>query len=223
MPILRTCRCTWAASPPLKAHETCSRHQCRRYEYSWYVSYSALFLPFTSYFLLSTFYFLEVPKAYYGWRWCETSSSILIASARRSKSAMLRTGSMAPGTRFVALRAGANLVGNTLPGSRPQARARRWRLGWRISVADLGAGVRDLDAGVESGGAPRHRETLYSLSVVRLLTAGGLQPYMLGGLTLLSADAGELQVQVGVGAQFPVRRRFAVCPSTCAVTAAARR
>ena len=57
---------------------------------------------------------------------------------------------------------------------------------------------------------PRHRETLYSLSVVRLLTTGRLQPYMLGGLTMLRADDPELQVQVGVGAQFPVYRRMSM-------------
>ncbi len=51
---------------------------------------------------------------------------------------------------------------------------------------------------------------LYSVSVVRLLTGGGLQPYMLGGLTLLHATGSELQVQVGVGAQFPVHGRFSM-------------
>ena len=55
---------------------------------------------------------------------------------------------------------------------------------------------------------PRRREMLYSVSVVRLLTTSGLQPYMLGGLTLLQRDDPELQVQVGVGAQFPVYRRL---------------
>ena len=55
---------------------------------------------------------------------------------------------------------------------------------------------------------PRRREMLYSVSVVRLLTTQGLQPYMLGGLTLLQSDSPELQVQVGVGAQFPLYRRL---------------
>jgi hypothetical protein len=49
---------------------------------------------------------------------------------------------------------------------------------------------------------------LYSASVVRLLTTQGLQPYMLGGLTLLQSAKPELQVQVGVGAQFPLYRRL---------------
>ena len=33
-------------------------------------------------------------------------------------------------------------------------------------------------------------------------------PYMLGGLTLLQSDRSELQVQVGVGAQFPLYHRL---------------
>lgn len=57
---------------------------------------------------------------------------------------------------------------------------------------------------------PRRREVLYSVSVVRLLTSQGVQPYMLGGLTLLQSDKQELQVQVGVGAQFPLYRRLQI-------------
>ena len=55
---------------------------------------------------------------------------------------------------------------------------------------------------------PRRREMLYSVSVVRLLTMQGLQPYMLGGLTFLQAITRQMQVQIGVGAQFPVYRRL---------------
>jgi hypothetical protein len=55
---------------------------------------------------------------------------------------------------------------------------------------------------------PRRREALYSLSVVRLLTGGGLQPYMVGGLTRLQGRTGQMQVQVGVGAQYPLRPRL---------------
>ena len=40
-----------------------------------------------------------------------------------------------------------------------------------------------------------------------MLTSQGLQPYMLGGLTFLQAHNSQLQVQIGVGAQFPVYRR----------------
>jgi hypothetical protein len=42
---------------------------------------------------------------------------------------------------------------------------------------------------------------------VRLLASEGIQPYMLGGLTLLQGDHPELQIQIGVGAQFRVYRR----------------
>ena len=56
--------------------------------------------------------------------------------------------------------------------------------------------------------APRRREMLYSASVVRMLTTGRLQPYMLGGITFLQSNSSEIQVQIGVGAQFPVYRRL---------------
>ena len=55
---------------------------------------------------------------------------------------------------------------------------------------------------------PRQREMLYSLSVIRPLTASRLQPYMLGGITLLRGDRSDVQVQVGLGAQFALYRRF---------------
>ena len=57
---------------------------------------------------------------------------------------------------------------------------------------------------------PRHRELLYSLSVMRLLAHGTVQPYMLGGVTMLRGDDTEMQVQVGLGAQFPVHRRMSI-------------
>ena len=47
---------------------------------------------------------------------------------------------------------------------------------------------------------------LYSVSVVRVLASEGIQPYMLGGLTLLQANHPQLQMQIGVGAQFPLYR-----------------
>ena len=46
--------------------------------------------------------------------------------------------------------------------------------------------------------SPRRTEMLYSVSVVRVLASEGIQPYMLGGLTLLQADHSELQIQIGV-------------------------
>jgi hypothetical protein len=113
------------------------------------------------------------------------------------------------GDAFVAVRGGANLVGNTY-----RVRERKPEPGAGGSV---GAFLSELWAvefetwmrasNPECCGA-RRREMLHSISVVRLLTTQGLQPYMLGGLTLLQAVSPELQVQVGVGAQFPLYRRL---------------
>jgi hypothetical protein len=117
---------------------------------------------------------------------------------------------LAQGRRaFVAVRAGANVVGNA------------YRV--RDQKAEPGAGgsigtflsphwAAEFETWMRASNpeccGPRRREMLYSLSVVRLLTREGLQPYMLGGLTFLQAHSPELQVQVGVGAQFPVYRRL---------------
>jgi hypothetical protein len=112
---------------------------------------------------------------------------------------------------FVAVRGGTNLVGNT------------YRV--RESKAEPGAGgsigaslsplwAVEFETWIRAANpeccGPRRRETLYSLSVVRMLAREGLQPYMIGGLTFLSADDPEIQVQVGVGAQFPVYRRLSM-------------
>jgi hypothetical protein len=114
-----------------------------------------------------------------------------------------------PGDGFVALRAGANLVGNT------------YRVRERRPVPGAGASIgtflshhwaAEFETWMRASNpeccGPRRREMLYSVSVVRLLTTGRLQPYMLGGLTLLHSDSAELQVQVGVGAQFPLYHRL---------------
>lgn len=115
------------------------------------------------------------------------------------------------GEGFIAVRAGTNLVGNTY-----RVRERKPEPGAGASVGtflspywavELETWVRR--ANPECCG-PKRREMLYSLSVVRQLTAGGLQPYMLGGLTFLNADEREMQVQVGVGAQFPLYRQFSM-------------
>jgi hypothetical protein len=113
------------------------------------------------------------------------------------------------GDGFVALRAGANLVGNT------------YRVRERKPVPGAGASIgtflshhwaAEFETWMRASNpeccGPRRREMLYSVSVVRLLTTGRLQPYMLGGLTLLQSDHPELQVQVGVGAQFPLHQRL---------------
>jgi hypothetical protein len=113
------------------------------------------------------------------------------------------------GEGFVALRAGANLVGNTF-----RVRERKPEPGAGGSIGTFLSRLWALEfetwmrASNPECCRPRQREVLYSLSVMRLLTTQGLQPYMLGGITLLQADNPELQVQVGVGAQFPVFRRI---------------
>ena len=114
------------------------------------------------------------------------------------------------GDGFIALRAGANLVGNTyrVREQKPEPGA-GGSIGTFLShnwAVEFETWVRASNPAACCGA--RHREALYSVSVVRLLASGGLQPYMLGGLTLLQADSPELQVQVGVGAQFPLYRRL---------------
>ena len=113
------------------------------------------------------------------------------------------------GDGFVAVRAGANLVGNTyrVREQKPEAGA-GGSIGTFLSplwAVEFETWVRASNP--ECCGA-RRREMLHSISVVRLVTSEGLQPYMVGGLTLLQAARRELQVQVGVGAQFPVYRRL---------------
>jgi hypothetical protein len=112
------------------------------------------------------------------------------------------------GDGFVAVRAGANLVGNTY-----RVRERKPEPGAGGSIGAFLSPLWALEfetwmrASNPECCGPRQREMLYSVSVVRLLTSQGLQPYMLGGLTFLQAHNRQMQVQVGVGAQFPVYRR----------------
>ena len=113
------------------------------------------------------------------------------------------------GDGFVALRAGTNLVGNTY-----RVRQRKPEPGAGGSVGTFLSPLWAIEfetwmrASNPECCGPRRRELLYSLSAMRLLTSQGLQPYMVGGLTLLQATDSELQVQVGVGAQFPLYRRL---------------
>ncbi len=113
------------------------------------------------------------------------------------------------GDGFIAVRGGANLVGNAY-----RVRERKPEPGGGGSVGAFLSQLWavELEAWMRAANpeccGPRRHEMLYSLSVVRLLTTQGLQPYMLGGLTLLQSDKPELQVQVGVGAQFPLYRRL---------------
>ena len=109
----------------------------------------------------------------------------------------------------MAVRAGANLVGNAyrVREEKPEPGA-----GGSIGTFLSRNWAVEFEAWMRASNpeccGPRRREMLYSVSVVRLLASEGLQPYMLGGLTFLQSSGPELQVQIGVGAQFPVYRRL---------------
>jgi hypothetical protein len=113
------------------------------------------------------------------------------------------------GDGFVAVRAGANLVGNAF-----RVRERKPEPGAGGSIGTFLSPFWALEfetwmrASNPECCGPHRREMLYSVSIVRLLATEGLQPYMLGGLTFLQASHPQMQVQVGVGAQFPVYRRL---------------
>lgn len=114
------------------------------------------------------------------------------------------------GDMFLAGRLGTNLVGNT------------YRVRETKPVAGAGASVGrflsptwalELEGWVRASNPEcchTGRETLVSLSAVRLYARAGLQPYALGGVTMLRAQATQLQVQVGVGAQLPIYHRIAM-------------
>lgn len=114
------------------------------------------------------------------------------------------------GQMFVAGRGGVNLIGNTY-----RVRERKPVPGAGVSVgtflsptwaAEFETWVRRSNPECCRIG----RETLFSMSVVRLYARGGIQPYALGGLTLLRSQTNQLQVQVGVGAQISIAKRLAV-------------
>lgn len=113
------------------------------------------------------------------------------------------------GDGFVAVRAGANLVGNTY---RVRDRKPEPGAGGSIGTFVSENWAVEFETWVRASNpeccGPRRREMLYSVSVLRPLTNQGLQPYMLGGLTFLQSNSPEMQVQVGVGAQFPVYGRM---------------
>jgi hypothetical protein len=115
------------------------------------------------------------------------------------------------GQGFLAARVGANIVGNTyrFRDSRPVPGAGA-SMGMFLSPAwalEFETWVRasNPECCVDQG-----RELLFSLSVVRQYALSGVQPYALGGLTLLRSRGNQLQIQVGVGAQIPVYRRVAL-------------
>ena len=113
------------------------------------------------------------------------------------------------GDVFVAVRAGANLVGNAYRVREEKAESGG---GGSIGTFLSPRWAVELEAWMRASNpvccGPRRREMLYSVSVVRLLADEGLQPYMLGGLTFVQAHRRELQIQIGVGAQFPIYRRL---------------
>ncbi len=136
---------------------------------------------------------------------------IALSAALSPPNALVQAQGHSAGDRFVAVRAGANLVGNTyrFRDRRPEPGA-----GGSIGTFVSPGWALEFETWVRRSNpeccGPRRREALYSLSVMRLLTAGGLQPYMVGGLTWLQARGGQMQVQVGVGAQFPLRPHVAM-------------
>ena len=167
----------------------------------------------TSSFLLSTVNFLLScpPEVYYGRRPAGSMRTVIFVAALLMEMTTAASAQHHSGEPFVAVRGGTNLVGNT------------YRV--RDTKPEPGAGASfgtflspywaiELETWMRRGNpeccGPKRREMLYSLSVIRHLTAGGLQPYMIGGVTFLQAASSELQVQVGVGAQFPVYRHFSM-------------
>lgn len=113
------------------------------------------------------------------------------------------------GDAFIAVRGGANLVGNTY---RVRERKPEPGAGGSIGTFLSEHWALEFETWLRASNpeccGPRRREMLYSISAIRLLTSQGLQPYMLGGITMLQANRSQLQVQVGLGAQFPVYRRL---------------
>jgi hypothetical protein len=113
------------------------------------------------------------------------------------------------GEGFVSIRAGTNLVGNTF---RFRDRKAEPGGGGSVGVYMSQQWAFEFETWFRAANpeccGPRQAESLLSVSVMRLLVRAGLQPYMLGGMSLVNARRRELQVQVGVGVQFPVYRRL---------------
>lgn len=115
------------------------------------------------------------------------------------------------GQGFMAARVGANLVGNTyrVRESRPVPGG-----GGSFGAFISPTWAVEFETWVRASNPEccrsRGRETLFSLSVVRLYARSGVQPYALGGLALLRSRGSQMQVQVGVGAQVPVFHRLAM-------------
>jgi hypothetical protein len=121
------------------------------------------------------------------------------------------------GTKFLAVRAGANLVGNTY-----RVREERPTAGAGISgglflssnwVTELEAWFRETSPSCCTG-----PEQLVSLSMMRLYAESGIQPYLAGGVALLHTQSTEqdvqsklrVQVQLTAGVRLPLRRHLAL-------------
>ena len=115
------------------------------------------------------------------------------------------------GQGFMAARVGTNLVGNTyrVRDTRPVPGG-----GGSLGAFLSPTWALEFETWVRASNpdccASRGRETLFSLSVVRLYARSGLQPYALGGVTLLRSHGSQMQVQVGVGAQAPIFHRLSM-------------
>jgi hypothetical protein len=113
------------------------------------------------------------------------------------------------GEGFASIRAGTNVVGNTF---RFRDRKAEPGAGGSVGMYLSQQWALECETWIRAANpeccGPRQAETLVSVSVMRLLVRAGLQPYMLGGMSWVNARRSELQVQVGVGVQFPVYRRF---------------
>jgi hypothetical protein len=126
-------------------------------------------------------------------------------------STYVRAQAVGAGAMFVAARGGANLIGNTY-----RVRETKPEPGGGVSVGKFLSRrwAVEMEAWMRAANpqccGPRRREMLYSVSVIRPLTTTRLQPYMLGGLTFLKAADSDVQVQVGLGAQFALHRRVAM-------------
>jgi hypothetical protein len=111
------------------------------------------------------------------------------------------------GEKFVAVRAGANLVGNAY-----RVRETKPEPGAGVSIGSFLSQrwAVEFETWMRASNpeccAPRRTEMLYSVSVVRVLASEGIQPYMLGGLTFLQARPSR--------AADPDRRRRPSFPST---------
>jgi len=142
--------------------------------------------------------------------WCGVVAVVLLVPSGAGAQTQARN-------RFVEVRGGANLVGNTY-----RVRQEGPTAGMGISgglflssfwVTEVEAWFRRSSPECCTG-----REQLVSLNAERLYAAGGLQPYLAGGVAVLRSESSEqggatklhLQVQVTAGVRLPLGRRMAL-------------